>query len=342
MPEITRYNDILSSEYSEAIDLYQGNEFTEIEVYVEGYEDIGFWYAILAPYEKYGFRFNINIPSVTNLKTGKKALLDLINEKNLGKYLILCVDSDYDYLLRDATDNSSIINANPYIFQTYTYSIENLYCYAESLQSVLVKATNRTEYFMDIPKFMAQYSKVIYPLFLWSVYLYKIQNFNYFNIEDFCSEVRFEDRINVFGYGENEFIHLNDKVQTKILELEQTFPNETNQIEQFKTELNNLGLTEENTYLFIKGHTLKDNVILMFLNPLFDNFKRKTHQDISQSFVEVDRQNDVRDEFVNLITNIRTVLELNTEFTNCFLFQKLRNDLDNYISLFETGIQRTT
>ena len=89
-----------------------------IVAYVESYDDIAFW---------------------RSLAKGKKmVLMNTLNTTELGRSLIACVDSDYDFLLQGATNVSRKINRNPYIFQTYGYAIENFHCFAESLHEVCV------------------------------------------------------------------------------------------------------------------------------------------------------------------------------------------------------------
>lgn len=42
-------------------------------------------------------------------------LMNTLNTTELGRSLIACVDSDYDFLLQGATNVSRKINRNPYI-----------------------------------------------------------------------------------------------------------------------------------------------------------------------------------------------------------------------------------
>ena len=43
--------------------------------------------------------------------------MNTLNTAELGRSLIACVDSDYDFLLQGATNTSRKINRNKYIFQ---------------------------------------------------------------------------------------------------------------------------------------------------------------------------------------------------------------------------------
>ena len=80
--------------------------------------------------------------------------MNTLNTAELGRSLIACVDSDYDFLLQGATNTSRKINRNRYIFQTYTYAIENYHCFAESLHEVCVQATLNDRSILDFNFFL--------------------------------------------------------------------------------------------------------------------------------------------------------------------------------------------
>ena len=137
-----------------------------IVAYVESYDDIAFWRTLLAEFENEERYFQVMLPSATSLAKGKKmVLMNTLNTTELGRSLIACVDSDYDFLLQGATNVSRKINRNPYIFQTYGYAIENFHCFAESLHEVCVQATLNDRHILDFPAFLKRYSQIAYPLF---------------------------------------------------------------------------------------------------------------------------------------------------------------------------------
>ena len=108
--------------------------------YVESYDDIAFWRTLLSEFENEERYFQVMLPSATSLAKGKKmVLMNTLNTSELGRSLIACVDSDYDFLLQGATKVSHKINKNPYIFQTYGYAIENFHRFADSLHDVCVQ-----------------------------------------------------------------------------------------------------------------------------------------------------------------------------------------------------------
>ena len=84
--------------------------------------------------------------------------------------LLLCVDSDFDYLFHNSTEQSRELLSCDRMFHTYAYATENFLCYAPSLHNVCVKATKNDTRIFDFVKFMHEYSCTIYPLFLWYAY----------------------------------------------------------------------------------------------------------------------------------------------------------------------------
>lgn len=157
----------LTSAYFTAADrLYPKKSRRRIVAYVESYDDVAFWRTLLSEFETDEYYFQVMLPSSTSLAKGKKmVLMNTLNTAELGKSLIACVDSDYDFLLQGKTNVSHKINSSPYIFQTYAYAIENFHCYAESLHEVCVQATLNDRVLIDFPAFLKHYSQAVYPLF---------------------------------------------------------------------------------------------------------------------------------------------------------------------------------
>ena len=123
-----------------------------VKVYVEGYEDVAFWRGIFDHFQNPYLRFEISVPNRADLPKGKKVLMGMIPRSS--EELILCVDSDFDFLFADRTEQSREVNAARYMFHTYAYATENFLCYAPSLHNVCVKATKNDTRIFDFVRFM--------------------------------------------------------------------------------------------------------------------------------------------------------------------------------------------
>lgn len=329
------FSHYISSEREEGIaTLSSKNNPTKVLVYVEDITDVGFWHGILSPYEKSNnIKFDISPPySENNLTTGKDQLIKLF--PNTDKYFIICLDSDYDYVLQ--SELAQTINNNPYIFQTYAYAMENLKCYAESLNSLCVKATNNTDEIVNLSYLLFEYSKIIYPLLVLNLYYYAAKNHTDFPISDFCKMVAL-DSLTPVNYA-SELTNLKASIDSKL----STFPVDIT-LEDFSNQLNNLGLNETNSYLFMNGHALYD-FMAKFLIKICDTLKANYISEIEKIAKNDEELRNSKGHYYNAIkaTPITFLLANNDKFTDCFLFQKITADIENYLNLFKQPMQEIT
>ena len=222
--------------------------------------------------------FQVMLPSATSLTKGKKmVLMNTLNTSELGRSLIACVDSDYDFLLQGATKVSHKINKSPYIFQTYGYAIENFHCFADSLHEVCVQATLNDRHILDFSAFLKRYSQIAYPLFLWNIWFYRRHDTHTFPMYDFNVCVRLQE-INL-RHPYRSLEEMQKTVSAKLSELQTRFPHHIDRVEQLGTELERLGLTPDNTYLYIQGHHIMDYVVLKLLIPVCTVLRRERSEE---------------------------------------------------------------
>ena len=92
---------------------------------VEDAAGIKFWQQVLASsIRSKKVKFFPFVQSGDKRITGKSYIMKHQNQAN--KRYILCVDSDFDYILQKTN-----FDVNHYILQTYTYSWENHHCWHE-------------------------------------------------------------------------------------------------------------------------------------------------------------------------------------------------------------------
>ena len=331
----TNLKDNQNANYIDAFeDLKPKGVAKTILVYVESYEDRIFWSEILSQYESSKIRFDIQLPSYNSLAQGKSKALERHNDlltMGVGEYLIICIDSDYDYLLQNRNPQSQLVNQSKYIFHTYSYSIENLICYSDGLDRVCRQATTQNNDKIDFNELLKIYSNIIYPLFLWSVYLKSIDDTDVMNLTEFCNTVKLEGDVNIHQQGKPHLERLEIRVNSKIVELQESFPAYIDEIISLEPDLVLLGLNADNAYLFIQGHALKDGFVMPFLKSLSKVLRSEIESNIMSKALHIDqRQNDLK-HYQNSVRDIETILILNTEYKSCFLYHKIKADLDEYM-----------
>ncbi len=300
-----------------------------VRAYVEGYEDVAFWRGIFDDFESDTLTFELSVPPREDLAKGKKVLLKMIEQS--AEDLILCVDSDFDYLFDQLTEQSRALNRAKFMFHTYAYATENYCCYAPSLHNVCVKATKNDTRIFDFESFLEEYSKIIYPLFLWYCYSAQMEEKKAFTLIDFRSSVRI-NYLEVNNNGRSTLSWLERQVKKRLRHLEIQHPELIDPVSEFEKELEGKSLTKGNVYLFMQGHTLMENVILVIVNAVCDELKKMSNHRISTSTKQgIALRNEVSN-YNNSLRNVRDILLDNENYKDCFLYQRLKADIENYVN----------
>ena len=302
-----------------------------VHVYVEGYEDVAFWRGIFDHFRNPYLRFEISVPNRDDLPKGKKVLMSMLNRTE-KESVLLCVDSDFDYLFAGETEQSAkILNADN-MFHTYTYATENYLCYAPSLRNVCVKATKNDTRIFDFVRFMEAYSNIIYPLFLWYVHSARNSTESVFTLAEFRAAVRL-GYVDIRHNGEGTLAWLQRNVERRRLALERDNPTMCEAVEALGAQLNKCGVERNNCYLFMHGHTLMDNVTMPLLSAVCDKLRQLSVAKINGSKVEgVALKNELQN-YTNTLRSIRDVLLDNENYTSCPLYKRLRDDIQEYLDV---------
>lgn len=221
-------------------------------VHLEDKEDEQFWNELLqhvVPGEYY-------FVSSSRSKKGKSTTgcAQCLNYQGyLSKEFFIAIDSDLRYPLQESN-----LDSEHFVAQTYTYSWENHYCEANGLQSrfeKVMKAKGKVVTF-DFKLFLDKLSKLLFKPFIYVIY-------NECK-EDKNAIVKVK---NVFGCLPSQVRHdwLNNNGD-KLLEIvkckiETTFPMmSSSDFTPIIYRMKQLGITEDNVYLHVRGHNLFDMI----------------------------------------------------------------------------------
>jgi Protein of unknown function (DUF4435) len=282
-----------------------------LTIAVEGKDDVAFWSFV---FNRSAFRNQYRIFRSYNFPTadasGKNTLAHFL--PHTQRDFAICIDSDYDYLL-----DNSLWQDNSFVFQTYTYSIENHYCYVPSLNTVVNRAANLpvdTEgvSFEDI--FIEKFSKIIYELLVESLQ------------ESIDTGVVAEARRRL---GESIRLRAGRTIEAMLEHLDTSMPNKIQNlsiINTFRQQLSEKGLTPETAYLFARGHDVLNSVFLPILKIVQEEMKSRKLLELET--IEDERlKNAAKKEYRMNVINVHTCLLENRNFTDNFLFQKIQDDI---------------
>ena len=329
-----RLTDNISSSYIEAANrLKPKRKGRRVVVYVESYDDVLFWRSVLEEFESPTVHFEVLLPSRNTLAKGKK----LAMSHELGDGLIACVDADYDYLMQRRTEHSQKMLDNPFVFHTYVYAIENYQCYAPGLHEACVMATLNDRELIDLEEFMRQYSVAIWPLLVWSVWLYRHDLYKQFSIQDMAQEVGFHD-VNTY-HPEDTLEYVRRHVNKTVNWMQRSFPEAKKAYEPLKQELQKLGVTPETAYMYMQGHTLFDSVVLPLLGPICTQLRRERENEIKRlACHEKQRQNELSC-YQHSVAPVDVMLKKGVKFRESEPYQQLRRDLSAFVERISMSAQ---
>lgn len=326
-----RLKDNINSRYIEAANsLTPKRARRRIVAYVESYDDVYFWRTVLSRFENDKRFFEVMLPSKINLTRGKKSvLMNFLSGEPLGKDMIACVDADYDYLLQRATQQSRRVLDSPYVFHTYVYAIENYQCFAPSLHDVCVSVTLNDHRIFDFRDYFARFSEVLFPLFVWSIMLYRNGNYPKFSITDF-NRIADPGGFSVH-HPDVSLANVRRKVGTRIRELQRQFPDAKEEYLSLKEEIKLLGVTPQTTYLYIQGHHLFDTVVAPMLTKVCNLLRQERQNEINYSRAHRTQKRNEMSCYENSLQDVKTMLKKNTGYIFSEPFQRLQSDVQRYL-----------
>jgi hypothetical protein len=322
-----RLTDNINSRYFEAADrLLPSQRRGRIVAFVESYDDVSFWRLLLDEFETKDHYFEIMLPTRGGLTKGKKsALRSCIEHDGLGKSLIACVDSDYDWLLQGATQMSREMMSNPYVIQTYAYAIENYQCWAGSLHQVCVQCTLNDHRLIDYNAFMETYSRIIFPLLVWNIWSYREKQYEYFSMQDMSIDIK----IRSFDVRtpEETLKGVSERVNHRLHWLENRYPDAIPEVEKLRKDILALGVREDNAYMFIQGHHLVENVIMKLLTPICAALRQEREMEIRRLAVHNSQYQNEISAYQHSQMALPDALRKNTHYRECELYELMRENV---------------
>ncbi|MEY4904178.1 MAG: hypothetical protein RLZZ292_1993 [Bacteroidota bacterium] len=156
--------------------------------------------------------------------------------------------------------------------------------------------------------------------------------------DNFCPLIKVLNPIKIADNGQSALDDLKIRVDAAYANL----PTVSQQdLDKIKTDLATLGITPQNTYLFIQGHTLYDNVVKPILNTVADNLKSKKLVEFATNAKHDTQAKDKQIEYKKVVFKAKndelTTVErswFNAKYyAQCPFTTKIENDIKRYKSI---------
>lgn len=308
--------------YSENASILTGNP-NRVTVEVEDTIDRDFWSDLLeelCPEKEFHFDpyHTILNEDGSSERTGKGKSQIINASADFNAWHIGCVDSDYDWILSDYTDAGKTISGNKYLLQTYAYSIENLMCLSCTLEDFCHENTEEATEF-DFDDYLTRLSKAVYPLLVWSTYLCSKGN------QDFTQTSWREVLVNTEKDPEASLAIIEAKAKAKIEEFDKKYADKIIDKEDF--EFQNIGMkdiTEDDAYLYLRGHELFDQILNSVLVPLIIELRNQHRETIKASNLGDEVCKNTLREYQGKVKPVKPLLSKNFRYKhNTLIYDKI-------------------
>jgi len=319
----------LSSEYMEQFSNLYGEKYKQdVVVWVEADLDIRFWKTIFPQSSsKYNFSFRRSYDCSSQddkNANGCSRIAKLVNSGDLqpGPLVLICIDSDYRYILEDYSYPYGFIKENDYVFETKVCSRENVISHPKGFKETVQRATSLTSWpgDFDFEIFMKDFSKCIYPAHSLALFFLKKGMKEWSGVNDellisikdtLTKKIDYAKKPELDKYNKNYFFNDLNGLVTEISAryFNQDLHNEYQEFcEKIKCKIGG----EEQIFYFIRGHDVYDFV--------FEKISQKVQETLLQEEKERRRLLNDKDGIKNLFSSsidIRTAIELRTDYFQC-------------------------
>ena len=312
--------------YSEKASILTGNP-NRVTVEVEDTIDRNFWGDLLGelcPEKDFHFDpyHTILNEDGSSERTGKGKSQIIKASADFNAWHIGCVDSDYDWILSDYTDAGKTISGNKYLLQTYAYSIENLMCLSCTLEDFCRENTEEATEF-DFDDYLTRLSKAVYPLLVWSTYLCSKGN------QDFTQTSWREILVNTEKDPEASLAIIEAKAKAKIEEFDKKYADKIIDKEDFEFQTVCMkNITEDDAYLYVRGHDLFDQILNSVLVPLIIELRNQHRETIKTSDIGEEAGKVALREYQTKVKPVNAQLSKNYRYkNNTLIYNKIRADV---------------
>lgn len=311
--------------YSQEASILTGNP-DRVTVEVEASDDVMFWKDLLCelcPQKEFHFDPYQTIrikDGVERTVAGKARIMQ--SAKDFNKWYIGCVDSDYDWLLSDYTEEGKTISSSEYLLQTYAYSIENLLCYPSTLGQFCDELTEEHTDF-DFDDYVNRLSQIIYPLLIWSVYLHCNQMDSSFSIREWHQII-----VNEKKDAEESLRFIENKAKEKMVALNKELASKIAEKDGFgKSLTEKKNLTPQNAYLYVRGHELFNHLLNSVLDSIICSLRQQHYATLKETIKDEDSLRTAQKKYQKKQKSIEDLLYKNYRYKrNSPIYEKIKDD----------------
>jgi putative ABC transporter, ATP-binding protein len=123
------------------------------------------------------------------------------------------------------------------------------------------------------------------------------------------------------------------RVNKKVERLQRHLPYALKEYEELKQELRQIGVQSHNTYLYIQGHFLLDNIVLPLLKQVCAKLRTEREREIMRRAVHDVQYNNELSGYKHSVEDVQLLLKRHTGFMQSDIYQKINDDVRRILKI---------
>ena len=115
--------------------------------------------------------------------------------------------------------------------------------------------------------------------------------------------------------------------------MQRRFPQAKGALKPLKEELVRLGVRPDNTYLFIRGHHLLDNVVMAALDPVCTRLRREREKEIKALAEHAQQMDNELSNYIHSQIPIEQTLRNSMAYKSSDTYQLVRQQVERFLTL---------
>ena len=160
-------------------------------------------------------------------------------------------------------------------------------------------------------------------MLVWSTYLYSKKNLS------FTPAAWREVLVNTEKDSETSLTQIETKAKTKIEEFDKNYASEKADKDGFEfSQICMKDITEEDAYLYVRGHELFDHLLNSVLNPIISSLRNCHYSTLRSSGIDASSQKAALQEYCKKDKSVKSLLSKNYRYKdNTPIYEKIKVDV---------------
>ena len=300
------------SSYQEKSQIFKKKQ--TIKVFLENYTDNTVWRDAFPKRDDLIIRFTtLTMPEdrklLPNPGNGCRKLEEFAKSYVLGNNLIICLDSDFDYILSVMNSTADQYDEN-FIFETYAHSIENIKFYENFIVEGISRKVwedEKTESLKCIYSYYKEFSNSIYDPLVRTLFLKNVTNETITNNEEIFKVLDKFNKIKISKTSDFENFSTNQlwtSIKKSLIDLSKKLDSEIklrsleSEYKLVQQRLNESNINESNIYVFFRGHNI-ESLLKSHLISFYDIFFNDKVKNICNVLPTQQEQSDCKKNLFN-------------------------------------------